>query len=80
MQQPKVVDYCPGVQGLTDRRCVAVTPVDVLLGCNKGGGQSRGAPERPNNFASIFFNTAHLLLNDLRFEHGDAKFLAPGAI
>jgi len=32
-----------------------------------------GALKRPNNVTSTFFNTAHLLPKDLRFEHGDDK-------
>jgi len=32
-----------------------------------------GAPKSPNNVTSTFFNTVHLLLKDLRFEHGGAK-------
>jgi len=29
--------------------------------------------ENPNNITSTFFNTVHLLPNDLKFEHGGAK-------
>ena len=35
-----------------------------------------GAPKIPSNVASTFFNTAHLLLKDLRFEHGVAKLVS----
>jgi len=39
----------------------------------------RGAPKSPNNVTSIFFNTVHVLLKDLSFEHGGAKFAScPG--
>jgi len=31
---------------------------------------TRGAPKSPNNVTNTFFNTAHLLPRDLRFEHG----------
>jgi len=31
------------------------------------------APKSPNNVTSTFFSTEHLVLKDLRFEHGDAK-------
>jgi len=34
------------------------------------------APKVPNNVTSTFFNTVHLLLQDLRFEHGGAKFVS----
>jgi len=40
----------------------------------------RGTPKNPNNIASTLFNTLHLLPKYLRFEHGGAKLLAPGAI
>jgi len=33
----------------------------------------RGAPKRPNNVTSTFFNTVHMLRKDLRFEYGGAK-------
>jgi len=33
----------------------------------------RRAPKRPNNVTSTFFNAAHLLPKDLRFEHKGAK-------
>jgi len=40
-----------------------------------------GAPKSPNNVASTFFNTTHLLPRDLKFEYGvDKLFFAPGAI
>ena len=32
-----------------------------------------GAPKSPYNVTSTFFNTVHLLLKDLRFEHGVVK-------
>ena len=32
-----------------------------------------GAPKSPNSVTSTFFNTVHLLLKDLRFEHGGTK-------
>jgi len=39
----------------------------------------REAPKSPNNVASTFFNTVHLLPKDLRFEYGDAKLAScPG--
>ena len=39
-----------------------------------GGAKSlRGAPTNPDNVASLFFNTAHLLPKDLNFEHSGAK-------
>jgi len=49
---------------------------------HRGGADSpRGAPKKPNNVTSTFFNTVHLLRKDLRFEHEGAKFLiVPGAI
>jgi len=38
-----------------------------------------GAPKSPNNVTSTFFNTVHLLPNDIRFEHGGAKLAScPG--
>ena len=38
-----------------------------------------GAPKSPNNVASTFFNTVHLLPKDLRFEHWGAKLAScPG--
>jgi len=37
--------------------------------------------KNPNNGASFFFNTVHLLPNDLQFEHGALNlFLALGTI
>ena len=33
------------------------------------------APKRPNNVASTFFNTVHLLMKHLRFEHVRAKLV-----
>jgi len=45
------------------------------------GAESLGTPKSPHNIASAFFNTVHLLPEDLRFEHGGAKlFLFPGEI
>jgi len=39
----------------------------------------RGAVKSPNSVTSIFFNTAHLLPKDLKFEHGGAKLVScPG--
>jgi len=38
-----------------------------------------GGAEKSNSVASTSFNTVHLLPKDLRFEHGGAKLLAPGA-
>jgi len=32
-----------------------------------------GAPKSPNNVTSTFSNTVHLLLKDLRLEHGGTK-------
>jgi len=38
-----------------------------------------GAPKNPNNFTHTFFNTVHLLPEDLRFENGGAKLAScPG--
>jgi len=38
-----------------------------------------GASKSPNSVASIFFNTVHLLLKDLVFEHGGARLVfCPG--
>ena len=38
-----------------------------------------GAPKNPNNVTHAFFNTVHLLQEDLRFEHRGAKFAScPG--
>ena len=46
---------------------------------NALGAQSLGERKSSNNAASVFFNTVHLLPNNLRFEHGDAKlFSCPG--
>jgi len=41
-----------------------------------------GLPKSPNNVASFFFNTVHLLPKGVRFEHGAPLpnlFLTPGA-
>jgi len=32
-----------------------------------------GVPKNPNNVTSRFFNTVHLLPEDVRFENGGAK-------
>jgi len=38
-----------------------------------------GSPKRPNNVTRTFFNTVHLLPEDLRFENGGAKLVScPG--
>jgi len=38
-----------------------------------------GHRKKPNNLASTFFKTVHLFLEDVRFEHGGAKFVScPG--
>jgi len=38
-----------------------------------------GAKKSPENVTSTCFNTVHLLLKDLRFEHGGAKLAScPG--
>jgi len=38
-----------------------------------------GPPKNSNNVISTFFNTAHLLPEDLRFENGGAKLAScPG--
>jgi len=38
-----------------------------------------GAPKNPNNFARTFYNTVHLLPEDLRLENGGAKLASwPG--
>jgi len=38
-----------------------------------------GSPKSANNVASDFFIAVHLLLKDLSFEHGGAKFVScPG--
>jgi len=34
------------------------------------GAELLGVPKSPNNVASTFFNTVHLLQKDLSFEHG----------
>jgi len=45
----------------------------------EGGGTIPRAPKSPNNVASTFFNTVHLLPKDPRFEHGGAKLVScPG--
>jgi len=53
-------------------------------GVYRGGGKGEiRAPKSPNNVASKFLITVHLILKDLRFEYGGAKpnlFLASGAI
>jgi len=37
-------------------------------------------PKRPNNAASTFSSSVHLLPKDLRFEHGEPNlYLVPGA-
>jgi len=47
----------------------------VARGAQFPGGQiTMGAPKRPNNVTSTLFNTDHLLLKDLRLQHGGAKF------
>ena len=39
------------------------------------------APRSPNNVTSTFYDTVHLLPNDIRFEHGGAKLAScPGAL
>ena len=46
-----------------------------LRGCRMATGDAKS----PNNIASTFFYTIHMLLKDLRFEHGGAKlFSCPG--
>ena len=38
-----------------------------------------GSPKRPNNVTRTFFNTVHLLPEDLRFKNGGAKLVScPG--
>jgi len=52
-----------------------------VQGRNEGGigATMPRAPKSPNNVASSSFNTVHLLLKDLRFEHGVAKLVScPG--
>jgi len=45
----------------------------------RGAKTLRGALQGPNNVASTFVNTVHLLPKDLRFEHGGAKLVScPG--
>jgi len=39
-----------------------------------------GAPKRPNNVTSTFFNTVNLLPKDLRFEHRGAKRASFGSV
>jgi len=44
-------------------------------------GHNSRAPKSPNNVTRTFFNTVHLLPEDLRFENGGAKLAScPGAI
>jgi len=44
-----------------------------------GTPKSAGAPKIPNNVTSAFFNTVHLLPNDLKFENGGAELAScPG--
>jgi len=57
-----------------------------MQGRNEGGHNSTGAEslwgerKSPKNVTSTFFNTVHLLLKDLRLEHGAPNLiLAPGA-
>jgi len=38
------------------------------------GGTNPRAPKSPKNVTSRFFNTVHLLSEDLKFKHGGAKF------
>jgi len=46
---------------------------------NASGAESLGEPKSPNNVASFFFYTVHLLPNGLRFNHGSAKHVShPG--
>ena len=44
----------------------------AIRGVTKEGTIPR-APKSPNNVTCTFFNTVHLLLEDLRFENGGAK-------
>jgi len=44
------------------------------------GGWNNWGDEKSEHCQSTVFNTAHLLPKDLRFSHGGAKRLAPGAI
>jgi len=44
-----------------------------------GRWNTAGAPKNPNNVTRTFFNTVHLLPEDLRFENGGAKLeFCPG--
>jgi len=46
-----------------------------LRGCRMATGDAKS----PNNIASTFFYTIHMLRKDLRLEHGSAKlFYCPG--
>ena len=48
-------------------------------GHNVRGTKSLGAPKSPNNVASTFSNTVHLLPKDLSFEHRGAELVSwPG--
>jgi len=50
-------------------------------GLNPQGAESLGASKSPNNVASTFFSTVHLLRKDLSFETGGAELLScTGAI
>jgi len=55
--------------------------LQIVLLCARAywGGHSTRAPKSPNNIASTFFNTVHLLPKGLRLEHGDGKLVScPG--
>jgi len=58
-------------QGRNDGGKVSTIP---LAPNQYGGAESlHGAPKRPNNATSTFFNILHLLPKYLRFEHRGAK-------
>jgi len=60
VKQPKFVYYCPGVQGLTDRSCVAVTPVDVFLGCNEWWAITGGGRRKNLTISQVFSSIQHI--------------------
>ena len=61
------------------KKCCRGVTRGMQKGHNATGVKSLGAPKSPNNVISTFFNTAHLFLKDLKFEHGGAKLVScPG--
>jgi len=61
---------------------ITMQSVQLLISCSRGvargckGGRMPLAPKSPNNVASTFFSTAHLLPKDFRFKHGGAKLVS----